>query len=260
MNWTKEEEEYLQEKYGTVGIKSIAKNLNRTVSAVVQKANRMKLGAFTLQGEYVTYNQLMIAIGTGKGYSYYNESWIKKRGFPVKYKTVINCRVKVVYIDDFWKWAEENQSFVDFSKIEKNILGKEPKWVDKKRKQDFLRSKRRKLTPWTKTDDAKLRKMLSEYKYTYQEIAAELKRTEGAVVRRMSTLGIKERPLRRSPHEKWTDENLARLKEMIIAGCYNYQDMSLEIGKSSKAIQGKVYVLYKTENLDKVRKILKESG
>lgn len=43
---------------------------------------------------------------------------------------------------------------------------------------------------------------------------------------------------------------------MIIDGC-NYLEMQEKIGKSEKAIRGKIYNLYKTERLDNVRMILK---
>ena len=46
------------------------------------------------------------------------------------------------------------------------------------------------------------------------------------------------------------------LREMLQSGC-NYQEMQKAIGKSEKAIRGKTYVLYRTENLDKIREMIK---
>ena len=53
-NWTKEEEEYLCEKWGTLSVQTIAKNLNRSENAVVVRKCRLGLGAFLESGEYVS--------------------------------------------------------------------------------------------------------------------------------------------------------------------------------------------------------------
>ena len=50
--WTKEEIEFLQDKWGSMNVKTIAKNLNRSVDAVMLKKNRLGLGRFTESGDY----------------------------------------------------------------------------------------------------------------------------------------------------------------------------------------------------------------
>lgn len=42
----------------------------------------------------------------------------------------MNNTFKIIYLDEFWKWAEKNRSFLDFSKMEPLALGKEPGWVN----------------------------------------------------------------------------------------------------------------------------------
>lgn len=124
--WTKEDVEYLKEKWGNVSISSIAKKLNRSVNAVKLKAKRLGLGPMLENGSYVTLNQVAIAL-TGRNFSsYYKKSWIENRGMPVHNKKVINNTFKIIYLDEFWKWAEKNRSFLDFSKMEPLALGKEP--------------------------------------------------------------------------------------------------------------------------------------
>ena len=82
--WTKEDVEYLTEKWGNVSIPSIAKKLNRSVNAVKIKAGRLNLGPMLENGAYVTLNQLAIAL-TGKNLSpYCKKSWIENRGMPVE--------------------------------------------------------------------------------------------------------------------------------------------------------------------------------
>ena len=53
-NWTKQEEEYLTENWGTLSVARIAKNLGRTENAIIVRKCRLGLGAFLDNGEYVT--------------------------------------------------------------------------------------------------------------------------------------------------------------------------------------------------------------
>ena len=71
----------------------------------------------------------------------------------------------------------------------------------------------------------------------------------------MTDLKIKERPLKADNHVVWTDEELQTVCNMIKAGS-NYENMSRAIGKSSKAIRSKVFTVYLTENLNRVRNLI----
>jgi hypothetical protein len=250
--WTQEEYDYLQDKWGTVSLKTIAKKLGRSENAVLIKVGKLGLGPFLENGEYVTFNQLLHALGIRGSYNYKNISWIQNRGFPIQTKKVRNSSFRVVRLEDWWKWAEENQNFLDFSRFEENALGIEPDWVKEKRKKDFELRQQYKRTPWTSIEDKQLERLINQYKYTYAEISKMMRRTEGAIQRRCNDLGLKGRPLRESPHSKWEDWQLKKLDELIDGGV-SYEHMSEVIGKSVKAIRGKVYCLYGTENLDKVR-------
>lgn len=52
---------------------------------------------------------------------------------------------------------------------------------------------------WTKTEDDKLRYLLSKGTYTYSDLAAELRHSEGAIKRRILDLGINKKPVRCPP-------------------------------------------------------------
>lgn len=67
----------------------------------------------------------------------YTSSRLIREGLPVKWHIVKNSRFRVIDIDEFFKWAEENKSILDFSRFEKYSLGAEPDWVDVKRKADY---------------------------------------------------------------------------------------------------------------------------
>lgn len=257
-NWTDEEKLYLSDNWGSLSIPTLMKNLNRSRNAIYVMAYRLSLGPFLESGEYVTWNQFLYALGIQGGYKYKAISWIKNRGFPIHTKRVHKDSFKVVYIEEFWKWAVKNKDFLDFSKFEENALGKEPEWVKTKRKHDFIIRKNYKTTPWTKIEDLKLEKLLKDYKYTYLELSRILQRTTGAIQRRICELGLKERPIKADNHVKWTDEEFETLFQLIDDG-FGYEYLQDVIGKSAKAIRGRVYCFYGTENLDKVRLIRNES-
>ena len=254
-NWTKQEEEYLIENWGTLSVGTIAKNLNRSENAVVVRKCRLGLGSFLESGEYITWNQLHIALGIGTADVYKMISWVRNRGFPIHTKRVNNNSFKVVYLDEWWVWAEKNRDFLDFSKFEENLLGKEPQWVKEKRRHDVEKNHKYITTPWTKTEDEKLLFLVAKQNYTYDDLSKILRRTNGAIQKRLCYLGVKDRPIKVDNHTRWTDYDLYRLGELIKSG-YGYDLIAEEIGKSSKACRGRVYQMYLTENLDKVREIM----
>ena len=261
--WTQEEIEYLEDSWGMISIKAISKKLNRTVSGIKNKKNRLGLGGFLENGNYITWNQLQCYLKNTRGSGYKMKSWVENRSFPLKYKTRLKEKVKVVYIDDFWKWAEQNRSFLDFSKMEENIFGKEPSWVKKQRELDIKSNRQYRNTPWTTTEDAKLRKYVTAQKYGYSEIAKMLQRTEGAITRRLLDLGIKDRPIKAHNHNSWQKSEIHQLKQMILDG-YNYSLMSEKLQgqtqRGSKAIRGLIWRIYGTEVLDKAREQIKQEG
>lgn len=257
-NWTIEEKEYLEDNWGLKSVPTIAKNLNRSIDAVVVMKNRIGLGSFLDSGEYITFNQLKLALNINGGSGYKNISWVKNRNFPIKTKKVLNNSFQVVYLEDFWKWAEQYQTFIDWFKVEKNILGKEPEWVDQQRKISYKTKRIIKMTPWTNIEDEYLKSLISEYKYSYKEIAEKLSRTEGAIIRRCQDLNIKGRPIKADNHIKWTYEELIKLRELLLNRT-SYELMSKEIGRGTKAIRGTVYRLYGTENIDKAARMLGNS-
>lgn len=256
--WTKEEYEYLENHWGNSSIPSIAKKLNKSVNAIKIKAQRLGLGAVLENGDYVTLNQLMKSLTGTSVHTYQQKSWIENRGMPVHYKRVENNTFRVVYIDEFWEWAEKNRSFIDFSKMEPLSLGKEPDWVGGQRKKDFEACSLQRKDPWTPYEDDRLRHLLKQQKYGYSEIATMLCRTEGAIQRRCTNLGIKERPIKadnRGKSAAWTNEMYGVIADGIRNGDH-YSAIAQRIGKSEKAVRGKVYTKYLTENADKVREMI----
>lgn len=148
--WTPEDENYLAEKWGYASVPAIAKRLNRTENAVVVRAQRLGLGAVLMAGGYVTLNQLLATVtGRERGNTYQRKSWVENRGLPVHRKKVNRCSFSVVYLEEFWEWAERNRSFLDFSKMEPLALGREPSWVAEQRKKDYRACAIQRKDPWT---------------------------------------------------------------------------------------------------------------
>ena len=253
--WTKEEETFLIDNWGTLSVSTIAKKLGRTTNAVIVRKDRLGLGAFLQNGDYVTWNQLQHVIGTGNGGGYKMISWVKNRAFPVHTKRVKNNSYMIVYLDEWWVWAKNNLDILDFSKFEENALGKEPDWAKDKRKHDYEKSRKYINAPWTKAEDDKLRILLSKHKYSYDDISKIMRRTNGAIQRRISTLNISDKPIKIDNHTPWSNEEFLEMGNLIKAG-YGYDLIAEKIGRSSKACRGRVYQMYLTENLDKVRKYI----
>lgn len=258
-NWKPSEDDYLQENWGNFSIPSIAKHLNRSVNAIKVRAQRLGLGPALMGGDYITLNQLLIAVkGTNAGGNYVLKSWVANRGLPVHTKRVVNNSFRVVYLDEFWEWAEKNRSFIDFSKMEPLALGEEPEWVAEQRKKDFYSFAIQRKDRWTSADDSKLIMLLKQKKFGYAELSEMLCRSAGAIQRRCQDLGIAERPVRANPHAelaKWTDTDFEVLADGIRRGD-SYTSIGRLIGKSEKAIRGKVYFVYLTEDADKVRAMM----
>ena len=256
--WKKEEELYLEENWGTISIPTIAKNLGRSVDAIKVRASRLGLGPCLLGGEYVSFNQLVIALTGHISHSYHLISWVENRGFPIHTKRVNKNTFRVVYLDEFWEWAEKNKSFIDFSKMEPLALGEEPDWVAEQRHKDYNAFYLQRKTPWTPEEDSQLLYLLKKQQYSYTEISERLHRSVGAIQRRCTDLGTKYRPVKADntgEGSKWTKEHYRILAEGIRNGD-SYALIGTKIGKSEKAIRGKVYTVYFTENADKIRSML----
>jgi len=242
--WNQEELDYLESKWGEISIPGIAKKLNRSIDAVKCMAFRTGLTRHIHSGEYITLNQLMKALGRGSVHTYTLISWVENRGLPIKLKRSVNKKFRVIFLSDFWKWAKVNRKFINFAKFDENMLGEEPNWVKEQRKADIMFAAY-KNTPWTKEEDDLLRFLLNSYSNSYRDISVRLKRTEGALKRRMITLKIKQRPLKADNHTPWTFEETKTLTELLDKG-YKAEVIAEYIDRSASAIKGKIERMQKT--------------
>lgn len=253
----------LCEMWGHYSIDSIARKLGRSVAALRVRVNKLGLPPFLQCGEYITLNQLMLHVKGTNEWKYQVKSWVESRGMPVHKKARSSrCSVKVVYMHEFWKWAEKNRAFIDFSKLEPGVLGKEPEWLQEQRKKDQLMKIRVRNDDWTKLEDERLIHLLKEHKYTCLEMSKLMNRTAGAIEHRCRRLNLMERPVPICTKEQgaiWTTEMLTILADGIRNGC-SYTEIGDMIGKSEKAVRTRVYSTYYTEKLDTVRAMLRDGA
>lgn len=253
--WTAEEDDYLSEAWGYVSMPTICKKLNRTKTAVRIRKNRLGLVAYYNSGEYVTLNQLMLAIRGVEASSCTVTSYVKNRGMPVFTKKIDKKRVRCIRLADFWKWAEQHRTFIDFAKFEPLALGPEPAWVEEKRAHDRT-ANANKYAKWTSTEDARLKALLALHKYTVADMSKLLARGEHAIIHRIEKLKIKDRPVCKDPHEgRWTEQHNNILVAGIKSGA-SYEEIGQKIGKAAKSVQGHVHYLYLTQDLDRVRTMI----
>ncbi|MGO4890308.1 hypothetical protein ACJ2A9_21380 [Anaerobacillus sp. MEB173] len=237
-NWSQEELDYLQNKWGVISIKAISNQLGRSVNAIKLKARKLGLGDASLHYDGITVSQLCNVLNVS--YSYTMKVWIEKHNLPIKHKIFAEkSKVKVIKYDDFWKWAEANKQMINFAKLEPLSLGPEPSWVEEKRNADLIDVQRKKQRSWSTEDEQTLKGMISAFSYTYADIANRLNRTEGAVKRRIQELGLKGRPVQRNNHTKYTDEEVKLLIEMYHKG-YGFNTIANKLGKSELGVRGKL--------------------
>ena len=93
-----------------------------------------------------------------------NEKLGRKSRLARPHKKVNRCSFRVVYIEEFWEWAERYRSFIDFSKMEPLALGEEPGWVAEQRKKDFEAYAIQRKDPWGEDEDSRLKMLLSKHR------------------------------------------------------------------------------------------------
>lgn len=240
--WSKEELNYLQDSWGTVSIASIAKRLGRSINAVKCKGYRTGLTDARFMSEYVTLNQLAIALKVD--WQTLNNIRITL-GLPTKNKVfAIKEKTLVLDIEKFWKWCEKNHRAFDWTRVEVNSLGPEPDWMPEARTAAYYRAQVNKTiatanAKWTKNDDTQLIRLLNQFKYTYPEIAVELRRTQGAVKRRIRDLKLKQRPVRLPNHIVYSDSDVEKLLDLYERG-YPFEYIGGKLGKSALGVRGKM--------------------
>ena len=239
--WSKEEINFLEEKYGVLSFEAIGRKLGRTPEAIRIKAKRIKLGGVFDVSEELTAKELARSLNVdNKTIS----RWIEKHGLKANLKKIglkgYYWRIKP---NDFWKWAKNHQDMIKWSKVEFNILGKEPEWVKEAREKSNLKPKRQ-ATNWTSTEDGYLR-MYWELGKTAKEIAEILNRTIPGIRKRIRKIGLKPKVIAIS----WKPIEIKILKDMKLQG-YTDNEVAEELGRDISSVSWKRKMLKKSGELD----------
>lgn len=235
--WTYTEIKYLKENWGNVSIKKMAKELKRTINALKLKSKRLGLiGDRVKLQEDITFVKFTDIIGYNYASNYFKNRLLKA-DFPFSYFKVVNEKICMVNLISFIKWYKKHLNMIDISNTEDGDFDAlEPDWLKEKRKADKMAAEY-KARFWTDEEDNRLISLLKEYKYGYREISVKLKRTEGAIKRRMTDLKLKERPLKADNHIKWLPSEIKKVKELYLKG-YKSCVIAEFIPKSALAING----------------------
>lgn len=234
--WTYPEIQYLKDYWGKHSLQEMSKKLDRTILAIKLKATRIKLTDRRRLQEDITYREFTKLLGRS-----YSDSWLKgrlkKANFPFSYFKVVNKKICMVNLRAFIRWFKNNLHILDIDNTNDGDFDAiEPNWLKEKRKADKMASLY-KMRLWTKEEDDRLITLLNEYKYSYREISIKLKRTEGALKRRMLDLKLKQRPIIADKHIKWTHQEVDMVKDLYLKG-YKSCVIAEFVPKSALAING----------------------
>ena len=234
--WTEEDYNYIRDKWGSIQIERIAKHLHRSLRVVRNKAAEMGLGSYIENTGKMSLCTLITAISGSKNNYTHVKNCFLRHGLPIKEKRVVKQIVRVVDLNEFWEWAEENKRYLNFRNFEENLLGEEPEWVKEKRKFDCQDiGKKTSSKKWTPNEIEQLKFMMKSGRYTYDDIAKELGRSYLAVSRKAAELNLKKYyKTKKNSRKKFTKEeidsvmdlyNNKKLNNCIIAQKLNMSQM-----------------------------------
>lgn len=133
--WTSIDDETLSDLWGNKSIDIIAKKLNRTVSSIINRVYVLKLGSQIINNyDGITIQELSNIFMVNR--STILTSWISL-GLKLTFRKRSDSSIySFVEIDNLLEFLKNNQNIWDSRVLEENILGKEPEWLQEKRKQD----------------------------------------------------------------------------------------------------------------------------
>lgn len=187
--WTIEEIEYLQENLGNVSINYISQKLNRTPSAIINKATRTGMGGPIIKTDYLLPNIAGKMIGKDLKTIMY---WVEHKELPIVRKNIRGKKNRIlIKYDTFINFLKNNQRLWDSKRVEPYALGYEPKWLLRKRELD-KKTPRNSQQKWTKFDEIEAVRMREEGA-AIQLIANKLNRSYASVKRKLYDIRMEDK-------------------------------------------------------------------
>lgn len=237
--WTKDEEEIMEQYWGRWSVTFLSEKLQRTERSITNKAWEMRLGAALDNVNGITLNQLSKAINV----PYMTvRRWVDVYGLKVRKSKLTKRTVLVITMKDWWDFAEKNRYLIDFSRFDKKDLGIEPDWVDECRRADKAKKayNRKRKDKWTKEEITILKSMVKT-DCTYSDISKRIKRSEGAIKKKLSVLRIMQRPLEhKNTNKTYSEIEIAYILESLVSGNRSLEQLSLELDRSVAGIRNKI--------------------
>jgi DNA-binding CsgD family transcriptional regulator len=154
MKYAPEDIQLIKDQLGSQSLPSIARRLNRSLTALEVKITRLGLSHTKSHTGMLTAGELANILKIDRNTVM---QWILNHELDSLQRITRNKKkFTFINIDDFWAWAESNLHKIDFSKLEPDALPPEPKWVAEERKTS------RQVTnykTWTKKEE----KLLMEF-------------------------------------------------------------------------------------------------
>lgn len=226
--WTKKEDEYLKEVAGCLSVATIARNLQRSNSAV---ANRIFVKGLSIykKGDYLTGNEVAKMLGL------IDIRPLVKQGLPLKKKKFYKCSYNVIKPEKLMKWLEENQEKWNAGLTERLGLPTEPLWLVRKRKEDSEKANTRKK--WEKADEKRLINLYNAG-FSFEEMAEKLQRTEKAIRRKVSRLKENHEIGKKKINIRWKDNEINMMLELEKQGLTD-KEIAYELGREREHIVDK---------------------
>ncbi len=249
--WSEKDADRLASLWGVRPLDEICRRLGRTKESVRGKARRMALGnSWEENGRSIALNALSEACGMSR-HSGLVKRYLETRGLRVRTKRYGARVYYVIRLDEFWKWLETHRSAWPVSRITPLALGAEPDWVAEQRERERDFARRRKGARWTPQEEALLRSLVRQ-KVPLNEIARQLGRGHDGIYRR--TIELKLVPdLERGNHEYFSEEEDARLRDLIRAGA-GMSEISERLDRGANGLRNHLRRRFGTRDLDALRR------
>lgn len=182
MKYSPKDIQMIKDQLGSQSLSTIARRLNRSITALEVKITRMGLSHTKSYTGMLTAGELATILKIDRNTVM---QWIHNHDLDSQQRITRNKKkFTFINIDDFWSWAENNTRKIDFSKIEPGTLLPEPEWVAEERKTP------RQVTnykSWTKQEE----RLVLEWHCcgkTLAEIADMLGRTRESIRKKIKRL------------------------------------------------------------------------
>ncbi len=245
--WSEEDTNYLCEFWGIYSTPAIAKNLKRSVSAVKCRASELGLGKHLENSGFISLRTILREMGYENTHSWFSKKLIDA-GLPFRLQKVEKSSFRVVNIDEFWDFMEQHQDLMSFANLEINVLGKEPDWVKKKRKEEYQKAAKNICANdvWRKEDDSRLIQLIKE-NYTYAEIATKMCRSKDAIRNRACLL--RKTDNYSGVFKRGWNQNNENVLYNLLKEDKPVSEIASVLGKTHACVKGKIYRMFNVNTL-----------